>query len=168
MKFREFIKSKTFRLGAAAFGGVILLAVVFAAGVFVGLDKARFSYSWGENYLRNFSGRGKFISDKDYMDAHGSSGQVLTVDGPNVTIRNRAGTEVNIATDSQTILRNVRMQIPLSDLKVNDFIAVIGSPNSSGQIQAKLIRILPEAMFPPPPPMNPPMQPAPVPQSSRN
>ena len=38
----------------------------------------------------------------------------------------------------------MRDEIKISDLKIGDFIVVIGSPNTDGQVEAKFIRLMPE------------------------
>jgi hypothetical protein len=53
-----------------------------------------------------------------------------------------------------TVIKRFRDNIKLSDLKVDDYVTVIGEPNEEGQIQAKLIRL-----SPPRPPMRAPFKP---------
>lgn len=129
-----------------AAGSGIVLVIVFAAGVFVGLDKARFSSRFGQNYVRNFGGSQRFISDRDFMNAHGSAGQIIKIEGNIITVKNQGGAEKNIIADSQTTIEKMRQQIKLGDLKVDDFVVAIGKPDNQGQIQAKLIRVLPSPL----------------------
>jgi hypothetical protein len=43
------------------------------------------------------------------------------------------------------MIERLRETVKISDLKVDDFVVVIGEPNDSGQIEAKFIRLLPPA-----------------------
>ena len=45
---------------------------------------------------------------------------------------------------NDTIIKRFRETISQNDLKIDDNIVVIGSPNEQGQIEAKLIRIMPK------------------------
>jgi|SRR5579872_655970 len=143
MKFEEFIKSKSFKVTTLVVGGLILAVLVFSAGVFVGLEKARFSYGFGQSYMRNFGGRSKFVSDRDFINGHGSIGQIAKIDGTTITIKDRDGVEKDVLASDKTTIRSMRKDIKLSDLQVNDFIVVLGTPNAQSQIQAALIRVLP-------------------------
>ncbi|MEJ0021202.1 MAG: DUF5666 domain-containing protein [Candidatus Doudnabacteria bacterium] len=149
MTFEEFLKSKNFKTGFAAVVALIILIIVFASGMFVGLEKARFSYNWGTNYYPNFAGRpgpgGPFHLDRDFMNAHGPDGQIIKIDGNTITIKGRNGVEQNIIVDAQTAIKNNQANLKITDLKVNDNIVVIGSPDDEGQVLAKLIRVMPQA-----------------------
>lgn len=143
MNFQEFLKSKKFRNASIAAISVLGLMLSFAGGVFVGLEKARFSGNFTQSYLRNFAGPARFNSDHDFMNAHGSAGQIVKVEGSTITVKGRDGIEKNILTDDKTLIVRMREKIKIEELKANDFIVTIGSPNDQGQIIAKLIRVLP-------------------------
>ncbi|MCL5666199.1 MAG: hypothetical protein M1383_00255 [Patescibacteria group bacterium] len=149
MDLKGAIKSNTFKKGLKFFSAIVLLAAVFAAGVAVGLEKARYSYSWGENYYKNFAARrpGPPVPpgiplDRDYLNAHGSTGQIIKIEGNIITVKNNDGTEKNILASSQTTFRQGRQNISLNDLKINENIVAIGSPDSQGEINASLIRVM--------------------------
>ncbi len=125
-------------------GGIIVLIIVFAAGFFAGMEKTRFSYRWGENYLRNFAPERRFFSDRSYINPHGSAGQIIKIDGNNLVVKSLEGVEKNIIIANDTVIMEGRQQIKVTDLKINDNIVAIGSPNDQGQVQAKLIRVMPE------------------------
>jgi hypothetical protein len=143
MEFDKAIQSKKVRRGVEVVVAVLVLLVVFGAGVFVGLEKARFSYRWGENYFRSFAGPRPFSADRGYMNAHGSAGQILKIDGNTVAIKEIDGQEKNILVNNQTSIKIGPHSAGLADLKPDDSIVVFGSPDNQGQITAKLIRILP-------------------------
>lgn len=149
MPFEEFIKSEQFKIWGKIFIVAVLVIIIFAAGVLVGLEKARFSFNWGENYYRNFGGRGPVPLDHNFMNAHGLDGQILKIDNTTITIKGRDGLEKIIILNTDTSIKKDRSDLKQSDLKINDNIVVIGSPNSLGQINAKLVRVMPS--LPPPP-----------------
>ena len=151
MELEQAVKSKKIKLGAALLIGALILIIVFAAGVFVGLEKAKFSYRWGENYFRNFAGGprggpGQFFPDRNYFNPHGSDGQIIKIEATTVIIKDETGTEKNIIVAADTAIRKDRIDLKLDDLKINDNIVVIGSPDDKGQIQAKLIRVIPSPL----------------------
>jgi hypothetical protein len=152
-KTNDLTRNRTFKLWGMVVSGGLILILTFAAGVFVGLEKAEFSYKWGENYYRNFVGfmpppvpgvkiRFSLPTDSDYMNAHGILGKVIKISGNTITITDDDGTEKNIIASGQTIFAKGRGNISLSDIKINDSLVVIGSPDNLGQMQAKLIRVV--------------------------
>lgn len=58
-------------------------------------------------------------------------------------IKDRDGTEKIILVTDKTEIRKFRETVKLSDLKIDDYVVVIGEPNDAGQVEAKLIRIMP-------------------------
>ena len=62
------LKSKKFKIAALVVGAFILALVSFAGGMAIGFRKAKFSYKFGENYERNFTGHGP----SGMMDGRGS------------------------------------------------------------------------------------------------
>jgi hypothetical protein len=140
------MKSKTILW---AVGGLIVLLLVFKAGMSVGYKKAGFSYRWGENYHRNFSGpRHGFMNDffsdkKDFIESNGAFGQIISVNGGTIVMRGRDNVEKIVLVKEDTTITRFREKVELSALKADDFIVAIGEPNSAGQIEARFIRIMP-------------------------
>lgn len=134
---------------------IIAVLLIFQAGMFVGFKKAGFSYQWGENYARNFAGpRGGIINDMrggDFMGAHGVFGEIIKNDNTSLIIKGEDGTERAVSVGADTLINKFKDKIAVGDLKINDRVSVIGAPNSSGQIEAKLIRVLPAMPFAEPP-----------------
>ena len=89
--------------------------------------------------MQNFGRFGK----EDYMDAHGTFGQILKIDGQTLVIKGKDGVEKIVLVDEKTSIHRFKEAIKISDLKIDDFIVIIGEPNEAGQIIAKLIRIMP-------------------------
>ncbi len=134
MDIGNFFKQKNFKIIAIAVGAVILLLLVFKAGVFVGYKKASFSYRWGENYHRNFG--------KDFINAHGTAGSIIQIDGNTIIVKGNDNVEKTILVSENTVIKKGRETLKVSDLKTDDRVVIIGSPNEQGQIEAKLIRLI--------------------------
>ena len=138
---------KTFPKALAIIAGVIVLFVIFAAGVFIGVEKTRFSYSWDENYYKNFAEpkpQGPFL-DRSYMNPNGVLGQIIKISGDILTLKDDDNMEKNVVATAVTTIRKGPEDISPADLKINDYIIVIGAPDNQGQLEAKLIRVLPSA-----------------------
>lgn len=156
MDFNKLFQSKSFKVGLIVLGAFIVLLLVFRAGVFVGYKKAQFSYRWGENYHRNFAGpRSGFFGDfrrgfgdrGGFINAHGTFGSVIKVDGNTIIVKGRDNVEKTVLVSDNTTINKGRETIKVSDLKVDDRVVIIGSPNDQGQIEAKLIRVFSEEMM---------------------
>lgn len=159
MDFNKFFESKWFKRTLIGIAALVVILVVFGGGVWVGYHKARFSYAWGENYDHNFGGPshgilglpggmmpggmpGGMMGD-EFMNSHGTSGTILSIGSSTLAVSGRDGIEVTVTFSSSTLIRAGRDTLSAKDLKVNDKVVVIGSPdNEKGQIEAKLIRVL--------------------------
>ena len=145
--FNKFFQSKYFKILLIIIGALIVFFSGFKAGEFMGFRKANFSYRWAENYDRNFAGpRGGFMNQiigREYVDSHGTVGQILKIDGDTLVIKGKNDVEKTVLISNKTAINRFRDNINVSDLRVDDLVVVIGSPNNNGQIDAKLIRIMP-------------------------
>lgn len=129
--------------------GFVVLILVFGAGVKVGTIKAKYSYRWAENYHRNFGGpRGGFFGDLksfpqgEFINAHGVFGSIIKIEGNTIITKAKDDdVEKTVLVSDSTIIQKGRERVKLPDLKVDEDIVVIGSPNEEGQIEAKLIRV---------------------------
>jgi len=137
-------------------GILIISALIFKIGMFVGAMKAGFSYRWAENYHRMFAGpRVGFFSDwqkfppflGDFIEGHGTFGEIIKIDGNTLIVKGRKNIEKIILVSEKTVIKFGRKDIKISDLKVGDKLVIIGSPNEEGQIEAKLIRLFPPKYF---------------------
>ncbi len=136
----------------------ILIVIALGIGIRIGTEKAGFSYRWADNYHKNFGGPKEGFIDNwrefpagDFIEAHGSFGKIIKIDGNTIIIQGRGNIENTILIKDDTVIKSIKGDMKQIDLKVDDFIIVIGSPNDSGQIEAKLIRVLPPpplSMFP--------------------
>lgn len=128
--------------------GFVILILVFGAGMKVGTLKARYSYRWAENYSKNFAGpRNGFFSDwrnfprGEFINAHGIFGSIIKIDGNTIITKGRDDVEKTVLVSENTVIQKGRETVKLSDLKADEGIVIIGSPNDQGQIEAKLIRV---------------------------
>jgi len=142
----------------------VIAVLLFGAGMFVGGMKARFSYRWAENYHQNFGGpQGGFMGDwrlmppdRGFIQGHGTFGQIIKIEDSTLVIKGRNDVEKIILIKDNTIIERLREAIKPADLKIDDYVVVIGAPNDAGQIEAKLIRVMPsgESSFGPFPPLS--------------
>lgn len=156
MSINQITESKHFK-GAAITCGVLLVALVsFAAGINVGSHKALFSARFGENYERNFltgpAGEGARplppfgeamdpTSQKGMRNPHGVGGEILSISGDTIVIKNRDDQENTIRISVATIVNRGKETLAASDLVVGDKIVVVGKPQDDGMIDAHLIRV---------------------------
>ncbi|MFH0988343.1 MAG: hypothetical protein V1763_03145 [Parcubacteria group bacterium] len=163
MDTSKFFQSPAFKIGLWCLIGLIIIFLVFQAGLLVGFRKADFSCRWGDNYQRNFGGpRGGMFGQMpggDFFGAHGVDGQILKIDlstatssvTPNlgtITVKGRDNVERLVIIREKTIIEQQRATLKISDLKINDSVVIIGTPNQNGQIDAQFVRIMPVAPQP--------------------
>lgn len=122
-------------------------ALIFQAGEIVGFKKASFGKHWGENYEKNF-GMVKYNRMMGGMpdrlpNAHGAIGRVVKIELPNIIVTDKGGVEKVVVLDDDVLIKKGQDSVLTKDIAVNDFVVVIGSPNEKGQINARLIRIMP-------------------------
>lgn len=156
MTIKEFVQSPKFKWLLVGMGSIIVLLLVFQAGVSVGFRKARFSFMWGDNYHQAFGGpKGGVLRDfagKDFISGHGTAGAIVRIDANNIIIKGQDGIEKIVTISDQTSIKQGNSDIKVADLKPDEPVVVIGSPNEDGSIRAKIIRIFDPNMRPPFPP----------------
>jgi hypothetical protein len=138
-------------------GLLVCFMLVFGMGVAVGFHKSSFGRAWGEHYKENFGimGRsGKMMGVVtqggmmgDFPNAHGAAGQIISMNLPTIIVKDKDGTEKVVLIKDETSIERGRDILKDSDLKIDDFVVIIGTPNSQGQIEAKLIRAIPQPEF---------------------
>jgi len=135
---------------------LIVVVLIFFAGVIVGFHKASFGRAWGEHYYENFGmgyGPGARwmvmmpphldVGGGYFPDAHGATGKIIKIELPNLIALGQDNIEKTILINTDTKIEEGGKEIASSDLKINDFIITIGSPDERGVIEAKFIRVLP-------------------------
>ena len=153
MDINKILQSKAFKGVIIAVIALIILLLGFKFGTIVGARKADFSCRWSDNYHRNFGGPQKGflqgLGDRDFIEANGTFGQIIKTDSSNIAIRGRNDIEKTILINDETVIKSLQKTIKPSDLKVDDMVVIIGEPNNSGQIEARLIRVMPPLPTPP-------------------
>lgn len=144
----KIFQTKRFRVAVFVIAGFIIFLIGFKAGTFVGFRKAGFSYQWGENYHRNFGGPARgfmapFMMEKEYLNPHATFGKIIKIELPVIIIQGQNEAEKSVLIKDDTNIRRLSETVKSADLKVADQVVIIGEPNNSGQIEAKLIRIMP-------------------------
>ncbi len=125
---------------------VIAGLLILRLGISIGYHKARFAEGVGNNFERNFGPMrqeqfGKH--SKDLPGGHGAVGKIVSINAPLIVVADRDTVEKTIVVKDDTLIRKLREEIKVSDLKVGDMVMVLGTPNTLGQVEAKLIRTLP-------------------------
>lgn len=131
-------------------GIVIGIVLIFSAGVSVGFRKASFGRAWGDNYERNFGMMppGRMGLERDsFPNAHGAIGKIIKIELPTLIVQDKENTEKVILIGDDTRIQKMRESLKINELKINDFVVIIGSPNDKGQIEAKFIRLMPIPNF---------------------
>jgi uncharacterized membrane protein len=145
----NFLESKVVRTILWILGGLIVLVVVFGLGIAVGYDRAGFAAGFDQNYYQNFYGAspgGSIGSIAPPMPApaaiHGVVGMVIDLGTSTISVKDQQNNEQSVAISSGTDIRSGDSNITIGNVAIGDQIAVIGEPNSVGQIDARFIRIL--------------------------
>lgn len=144
-EMKSFFDSKTIFKILCVIGATVIALLIFSLGVTVGYRKASFGRAWGENYERNFGmgPGGPMLGRDNFPNAHGAVGKIIKIELPTVIVQDRDNTEKTILIKNDTQIQSARNSITTNDLKIDDFVVVIGDPNNQGQIEAKFIRVMP-------------------------
>jgi RNase P/RNase MRP subunit p29 len=129
-------------------GLVFAVLLIFSFGVFVGEQKARFSYRWGENYHRFFGGPPIGLGrPKGFFGGHGTVGTVVKKEKNQLIIRGPDNAEKVVLVTKNTYILKWRQKLALKEIKVGDRLVVLGQPNKRGQIKAGLIRVFAKELW---------------------
>lgn len=149
MNDQNFFQSDGFRKILYGVGIVIAVLLIFQAGMQVGFRKASFSYGFSDNYHRAFGRQDRhmgmvgFLGGNDFINSGGAMGKIININLPTLAIENTDGIEKAVLITDNTIIKRFRETIKENDLKMGDFVVVIGSPNNDSQIEARIVRIMP-------------------------
>ena len=128
-------------------GCIFIALVIFQAGMFVGFKKAGFAFRTGEQYFRQMNGRpnDQFMgmNREDFSNSHGVAGKIISIKLPSIVVEDKDGIERTVLVSTSTSIKKFKDSIKYTDLQINDFITVIGDPNDKAEVEAKLIRIMP-------------------------
>lgn len=127
----------------------LVLFFMFNLGIGVGREMERFTCNWTASYHKNFGGPQNGFLDAwknqplDMINSRGIFGIIIQINGDSLVVQSQDNKEIVVTITSDTVVTKLRDQVGKETLKVNDILVVLGSPNTDGQITAKLIRILP-------------------------
>jgi hypothetical protein len=138
---------------------IVLIAactiIVFHIGEEFGYRKAEIMNNMSGGYYKTFGAKDHrrtgpvgYLFD-DQTNTHGVSGRIINITDDKLLVADEDGIEKTVVIKDKTIIKKLRADIKKSDVLIDDFIVVIGSPTSDGKIEAKIIRIMP------PPPDDP-------------
>jgi hypothetical protein len=150
MKFinKDFYKTRVFKICSLVLAAVLVALMSFAAGAKFGFDRAFFMCNLSHNYERNFIGQrgGSWneISGRNAIGMHGIVGEVLSVGTSTLTVSDRDNLEKAVLVTASTSIKSMNNNISLADIKVDSKVVIFGRPNDRGEIQASMIRLVPE------------------------
>jgi hypothetical protein len=162
MAIKELFKLSRFKKITIITAGVIIMIMVFTAGIFVGIEKARYSFHWRDNYGCGHRMPDRFgppnPGQRDWgelplppgpvnFNANGVAGNISAISSSSLTIIDRNNNSQIININNQTVISSHRQNIKPSELKIGDDVVAIGSPDDQGRIIAKFIRIVPAYKF---------------------
>jgi hypothetical protein len=129
-------------------GCIVVALLIFQAGMFFGFAKASFSFETGAQYFRQMNGMPNDdfmgMNRQDFENSHGAIGKIVSINLPAIVVSGIDNIEKTIIIGTSTEIRQFKNSIEAKDLKVNDFVTVIGSPNNKAEVEAVLIRIMPD------------------------
>lgn len=145
MNLKNIPRSILARNLSLAFLTVLAVLGIFQAGVFVGYHKAFLARRLMGNDMRGPGPGGSmgFVTEGDIASGHGAVGQIVKISLPQIIVADKDRSEKDILVSSETKIRQFRNELTASQLKVDDFVVILGAPNNNGQIAAKFIRLLP-------------------------
>jgi hypothetical protein len=86
------------------------------------------------------------FGNDNFPNAHGAIGKIIKKELPTIIVQDKDNTEKVVLIKADTQIQKIKEKATQADLKIDDFIVVIGTPNEQGQIEAKFIRIMPAGM----------------------
>jgi len=148
MDIKETTNSNKYKIILYILAGIVVILLVFQAGMYAGFKKASFSNRMGQMYFEQMRGGANSGQFSDFNrvlpNAHGAIGQIVSINGGKIVVEDRDGIDKTIRVSSSTVIKGFNGANNLEDLKVNDLIVVFGSPSEADSIvDARLIRTMP-------------------------
>lgn len=146
---KKLFANKTYRYAIYGIGTLFILSLTFQVGMSVGYHKASYGRDWGEHYEKNFGmmrpdSMRSMMGGGRFPMAHGAVGKIISVTLPTFILEDKDGTEKTVLLNETTLIKKAMERASSTELSANSFVVVLGEPNSNGQIEAKLIRIMPD------------------------
>ncbi|MDB4984460.1 MAG: hypothetical protein JWM20_639 [Patescibacteria group bacterium] len=142
-KISHVVQSNGFRRFIIGILGLILVAIIFQAGVTVGFRKASFGKNFDNHYEENFGPMHQGIGGPRIPNPNGAAGKIISANGSLISVLEKNNSEKSVAITDETQIRFMHQEGTASELVPGTFIVAIGDPNAQGQIVAKFIRIIP-------------------------
>lgn len=150
MNIKEYIKSSSFKGILIGICVAIIALIILQAGITIGERRAKFAGRFGDSFERNFRNpreggfmRGTMPGGSDMPGGHGAVGQIVSIALPQIVVAGPDNLEKTVKISDSTEIREFRNTVQADKLKVGDFIVVLGIPNTTGEVDAKLVRLLP-------------------------
>lgn len=125
---------------------VVSTLLILFVGISIGERRADFAGRFSENYERNFMGpKGGMMGGINTRapGGHGVVGEVININLPEIITNGPDNLEKIVSLSTSTIIRKFMNNVSPSEIKVGDYVVILGNPNDQGKIEAKLIRIMP-------------------------
>lgn len=153
MQIHNFFNSRAFQITTWVVAGLILLSLVFHAGVRVGFSKASHSFERrGNPSFTPVGGRMReaspFMERGELGETHGVFGAIVSGEGDLYTIKDRNSESRLVLVGTTTPIMRGPERVERSALVPGEVVAVIGDTNDAGQVVARMIRIMPKEMNP--------------------
>ncbi len=136
---------------------VLLVALgIFQAGVFVGYKKASVHYRIGEQYYGQMMRKGdRPRGDKSgqmmrgmmppvFPGTNGIVGEVVSVGTSSIVVADPNGIEKVVLIGTTVPVKRFKEKIKVSEVNAGDRVVIIGASSATGEIQAELVRVMPE------------------------
>lgn len=144
---KEIIRSSLLTRIIIILGALLIVLIIFGAGMAVGYRKAQFTSDWGNHYTDMFGGmRSPFAINPDadeISSADGAAGKVVAVNLPTVAVKGPNEVEKVIVIGPATVIRQFRDPATTTDIHIGDTLIGIGEPDSQGRIVATFVRLIP-------------------------
>jgi len=157
-KIKNILSSKSFKAIIFIIGIVAVSFLIFQIGMMAGFKKASFGCNWSNHYAENFGFpermgpsmmKGEFGDFGNLPNAHGAIGKIIKVELPTIVVSDeKDNNEKIILINDKTEIRKANIKVTSKELQVDNHVVIIGNPNSSGQIEARLIRFIPAPFEP--------------------
>ncbi len=146
MNYRDIFQSRSWSSIIFVLGVLLVVLLVFQAGIFIGYRSASFSYGRLSGYQDGMGNPrsilAPFVHDADDPNPHGTVGQIVSIQLPFLMIKGAQNAEEIVAVSGTTTVRSMRDTASTSMLRIGDQVIVIGAPDEGGQMHAAFIRIL--------------------------
>jgi hypothetical protein len=141
----DFFQSKKATKILALLLSIFIILLVFNAGLRIGERRASFAYRDADRYFQVFDGGLRSgMRPPAFPNVHGAAGEIVSVRLPGIVVKDRDGSEKTVLVTDKTAIRKLRDEVAPSALSLGDMVVVFGDPNEDSQIEARLIRLIPE------------------------